>query len=132
MALTDSQRAQRKKARSIYAQGLRNGKVVRVRFCHRCGSTSLIQGHHDDYDKPLEIISLCSSCHTLRHDLSEALQNVITNQAWLHQIAYKVATRINGKSDRDAESFARSHVAKQKTRVTEAWENFIIRAVKDA
>ena len=32
-----------------------------------CGSNKNIQGHHPDYDKPLDVIWLCPPCHRLEH-----------------------------------------------------------------
>ena len=36
--------------------------------CSQCGSTSNLIKHHPDYSKPLEVITLCRSCHKLLHN----------------------------------------------------------------
>jgi hypothetical protein len=40
---------------------------LKVEVCVQCGSTEDIHRHHPDYSKPLEIISLCRSCHNKLH-----------------------------------------------------------------
>jgi hypothetical protein len=35
--------------------------------CSFCGSTKYLIRHHKDYNKPLDIITLCSSCHKKLH-----------------------------------------------------------------
>lgn len=35
--------------------------------CKHCGSSTELIRHHPDYDKPLEIITLCKSCHINLH-----------------------------------------------------------------
>lgn len=35
--------------------------------CEKCGSTENLGRHHPDYSKPLEIQTLCSSCHRKEH-----------------------------------------------------------------
>jgi hypothetical protein len=39
------------------------GRMVRPEICSRCGAGGKIQGHHRDYDKPLEVEWLCIGCH---------------------------------------------------------------------
>ena len=35
--------------------------------CNSCGSTENLERHHPDYNKPLEIITLCRRCHARLH-----------------------------------------------------------------
>jgi ribosomal protein S27AE len=34
--------------------------------CEKCGNVKSV-AHHEDYDKPLEIVWLCQPCHSHRH-----------------------------------------------------------------
>jgi ribosomal protein S27AE len=34
--------------------------------CVRCGATKSL-AHHEDYDKPLDVMWLCQPCHKQRH-----------------------------------------------------------------
>ena len=45
---------------------LRKGTIAKT-DCTECGATEDIQGHHKDYDKPLEVVWLCRSCHQQLH-----------------------------------------------------------------
>ena len=49
----------------VVAQAIRKGTLVR-QPCSRCGAIKT-HAHHEDYSKPLEVIWLCSRCHTQRH-----------------------------------------------------------------
>ena len=59
-------------ARKALANALRSGRIVRGR-CHVCGiahgtvrgdgSAVAVQGHHDDYTRPLEVRWLCTTHH---------------------------------------------------------------------
>lgn len=35
--------------------------------CSSCGTASLLQRHHPDYSKPLDVVVLCRKCHTAEH-----------------------------------------------------------------
>lgn len=54
-------------ARFIVRKGLRNGTISRPATCSECGSDQKIEGHHDDYTKPLDIRWLCEKCHKKWH-----------------------------------------------------------------
>ena len=58
----DSRRAV---AHSAVAKAIRNGLLIRMP-CIRCGKEKS-EAHHEDYDKPLEVMWLCTSCHKQRH-----------------------------------------------------------------
>ena len=46
---------------------LRDGKIIKPKFCEECGTESKLHGHHEDYSKPLGVIWLCVSCHGKRN-----------------------------------------------------------------
>jgi transposase-like protein len=50
-------------AHVITRNHIRDGKLVPWKICSACGSTEKIEGHHDDYTKPLDVRWLCESCH---------------------------------------------------------------------
>jgi hypothetical protein len=37
------------------------------KFCERCGSANSLERHHPDYSEPLEVMTLCRSCHSKLH-----------------------------------------------------------------
>lgn len=51
----------------ITSNAIRDGKLIRANNCSVCGSTEKIEGHHDDYTKPLEVRWLCEKCHKQWH-----------------------------------------------------------------
>ena len=52
-------------AHSSVARAIRRGELVRQPCC-RCGAEKTV-AHHEDYDKPLEVVWLCQPCHKQRH-----------------------------------------------------------------
>ena len=55
----------RGKAHSAVGKAIRSGDLVR-QPCIRCGAEKSV-AHHEDYDKPLEVMWLCQPCHKQRH-----------------------------------------------------------------
>ena len=39
------------------------GKIIKPDTCQICGTTDNIQAHHEDYNKPFDIIWVCQHCH---------------------------------------------------------------------
>jgi ribosomal protein S27AE len=55
----------RTRAHNAVTRAVRSGKLVR-QPCERCGEIKSL-AHHEDYDKPLEVVWLCQPCHKQRH-----------------------------------------------------------------
>jgi hypothetical protein len=55
----------RAKCHNAVARAIKSGELVRIP-CVRCGDVNSL-AHHEDYDKPLEVIWFCQPCHKERH-----------------------------------------------------------------
>lgn len=44
-------------------EAVKRGEVVKPMICEVCKETKPLQGHHEDYDKPLEVNWVCVGCH---------------------------------------------------------------------
>ena len=55
-------------ARAHYTltNAVRDGRIIRPATCQECGTPCVPDGHHADYEKPLDIEWLCLSCHRKR------------------------------------------------------------------
>lgn len=51
----------------ITGNAIRAGKLLQASNCSVCNSTEKIEGHHDDYTKPLDVRWLCEKCHKQWH-----------------------------------------------------------------
>lgn len=58
---------QKAKAHSIVNEAIRTAKLVKPSKCSCCNLEKEVQAHHEDYEKPLQIIWLCSTCHSNLH-----------------------------------------------------------------
>lgn len=54
-------------AHNAVARAVVSGELVRPEKCSRCKVPCSVNGHHDDYSKPLEVMWLCVLCHAARH-----------------------------------------------------------------
>lgn len=54
-------------ARKRVEKALYYGKIFRPNHCEHCGAITVIQAHHADYSKPLDVIWVCESCHQKIH-----------------------------------------------------------------
>lgn len=52
-------------AHSAVARAIKKGELVR-KPCIRCNEQKSL-AHHEDYDKPLDVMWLCQPCHKQRH-----------------------------------------------------------------
>lgn len=53
-------------ARYLMARAIAKGELKRKK-CEVCGSRARINGHHEDYEKPLQVNWLCPLHHAARH-----------------------------------------------------------------
>lgn len=58
---------ERVSARKKLHHALKTGRVIRPDGCEECSQPKRVQGHHPDYNQPLNVRWLCSSCHKLVH-----------------------------------------------------------------
>jgi hypothetical protein len=60
-------------AKLLTKNAIKRGDLVRPRHCSECNSTYKIEGHHNDYTKPLEVRWLCEKCHKNWHNYNEPI-----------------------------------------------------------
>ena len=63
----DPEHHRRHHARVELGNATRQGKITKSGKCSVCGSAEEIQGHHEDYSKPLDVVWLCRDCHAKAH-----------------------------------------------------------------
>ena len=51
----------KKKAQSMASS------LPRPSHCSKCGTEGPVDGHHEDYSRPLDVIWLCRRCHSRQH-----------------------------------------------------------------
>ena len=56
------------KARQIFNDAVTSGRIVKE-TCEFCGIEYKIEGHHHDYEQPLNVMWLCKICHRTLHEV---------------------------------------------------------------
>jgi hypothetical protein len=54
---------ERSRAKQRLYNAVKSGKIVRSPFCQLCWCVAKLDGHHQDYSRPLDVIWLCRQCH---------------------------------------------------------------------
>ncbi len=64
--------AHKRKAQTAVGNAVRDKRLMKPSTCLRCGTTSeRIEAHHPDYNKPLDVVWLCTLCHGKEHRRAE-------------------------------------------------------------
>lgn len=63
---------QDERATQLYILALEKGIIKRSDSCEECGAPGRTEGHHDSYNKPLEVRWLCHKCHYEWHKTNTA------------------------------------------------------------
>lgn len=58
----------KRKAHYKVQAALKSGTLKRPAACEDCGKLGRVDGHHEDYTRPLDVNWVCVSCHRFRHD----------------------------------------------------------------
>lgn len=56
------------KCRDAVKHEVLSGRMEKPLVCQKCGLEKKLDGHHEDYSKPLSVVWLCRKCHRLVHD----------------------------------------------------------------
>lgn len=54
-------------ARVAVREALNSGKLTKPLYCESCKQDKPVDGHHPDYDFPLQVLWLCRQCHAKLH-----------------------------------------------------------------
>lgn len=54
-------------AREVAKNALAKGLLEKPYCCESCGKERVLEMHHEDYSKPLDVEFICKRCHSLRH-----------------------------------------------------------------
>jgi hypothetical protein len=54
-------------ARYMLHLAVKTGMIIRESKCTQCLIEGKVEGHHEDYNKPLDVIWLCTQCHRALH-----------------------------------------------------------------
>jgi transposase-like protein len=57
---------EKNRARASVHHAIKVGLLVKPQYCEGCGLPALLESHHEDYSKQLEVQWLCRSCHSTK------------------------------------------------------------------
>lgn len=56
-------------------RAVNKGILIRSPYCQICGKECKTEGHHVDYDRPLDVVWLCRNCHVKAHKIIKQKDN---------------------------------------------------------
>lgn len=73
---------EKRPAQMLIHYSLKTGVIKKPKFCEKCGEDKVLQGHHMDYSKPLDVLWLCPSCHKAVH-MIDRLKKKENKKLWV-------------------------------------------------
>jgi hypothetical protein len=61
------------RARNLVNHAIRGGFLIKPQHCEECLLDKKLHGHHCDYNKPLDVMWLCTQCHADWHKNNKAI-----------------------------------------------------------
>jgi hypothetical protein len=55
---------EKRRAHVVLSRAIGSGKIMRPNECSECKKQCKPDGHHLDYNKPLEVVWICRACHS--------------------------------------------------------------------
>jgi hypothetical protein len=55
------------RARQAVSKAIMKGRLIKPKNCCLCNSETILQAHHSDYQKHLEVVWVCHTCHGKLH-----------------------------------------------------------------
>lgn len=68
-------------AQKLAQLAMKRGELVKPDACGECGRGGIIDAHHDDYLRPLDVRWLCRWCHQEWHRINGEARNAFPGQA---------------------------------------------------
>src|SRR5215471_17774138 len=57
----------RRAANGAVSRAVKSGKLIKPAICASCSLQKPLHAHHEDYNRPLDVVWLCIRCHRQRH-----------------------------------------------------------------
>lgn len=68
---------EKQRIRKKVQRAVKSGRLARPDKCSKCQTECVPHGHHEDYDRPLDVVWLCEPCHAAVHTLDRDPQAVL-------------------------------------------------------
>lgn len=78
----------KRKAHRAVCNAIETGRLIKPKNCSICNKTdSRISGHHDDYNRPLDVIWVCDDCHPYLDEQRRLKE--LNNKKYKHTLCIK-------------------------------------------
>lgn len=68
----DSRNVIQRRAGLAARRAVKTGLLIKPTHCEKCGKAARLYGHHWNYNRPLDVIWVCVTCHKLIHPCTQA------------------------------------------------------------